>query len=331
MLQRYQEIPAGLLELEAQQLADALGGPSLISLPGRKEQTLFVTVLLHGNETTGWLAMREVLKRYQDSELPRPLELFIGNVEAAAKGQRVLPDQIDYNRAWPGTEHPHAVEAKMMEEVEHHAMSRSLFASIDIHNNTGLNPHYGCVNKLEPRFFQLARLFSRTVVYFTKPLGVQSMAMAHHCPAVTVECGKVGDEAGIQHAAEFIDACLNLNEWPVHSPDDVDVYHTTATIKVRGDISIDFGSQSSAELRLREDLERLNFSDLPAGSSLGFCDSGLPLYLVDESGQDVTEQYLRIDNGEICTKATFMPSMFTHDAQVIKQDCLGYVMERFEV
>ena len=53
-----------------------------------------------------------------------------------------------------------------------------MFASIDIHNNTGLNPHYGCVNRLDPPFLHLATLFSRIVVYFKRPLGVQSAAFA---------------------------------------------------------------------------------------------------------------------------------------------------------
>jgi hypothetical protein len=34
-------------------------------------------------------------------------------------------------------------------------------------------------------------LFSRTVVYFQQPFGVQSAALATICPAVAVECGRV--------------------------------------------------------------------------------------------------------------------------------------------
>jgi len=70
-----------------------------------------------------------------------------------------------------------------------HEMARlSLFASIDIHNNTGINPHYGCVKKLDPQFLNLSRLFSRTMIYVVQPGGVQSKAFSHLCPAVTLEC-----------------------------------------------------------------------------------------------------------------------------------------------
>ena len=49
-----QQLPLGLLELEATQVHTLLGGPTLIHLPGEREAPLFVSVLLHGNETTGW-------------------------------------------------------------------------------------------------------------------------------------------------------------------------------------------------------------------------------------------------------------------------------------
>lgn len=57
-------------------------------------------------------------------------------------------------------------------------------------------PHYACVNSLEERHLHLARLFSQTVLYFEQPVRVQSAALAKLCPAVTVECGRAGEQAG---------------------------------------------------------------------------------------------------------------------------------------
>ena len=69
-------------------------------------------------------------------------------------------------------------------------MSREApYANIDIHNNTGNNPHYACITSLNDRYLHLARLFSRTIVHFKKPVGVQAAALAAICPAVTIECG----------------------------------------------------------------------------------------------------------------------------------------------
>jgi hypothetical protein len=91
------------------------------------------------------------------------------------------------------------------------------FASIDVHNNTGHNPHYACVNSLEEGHLHLARLFSRTVLYFEQPVGVQSAALAKICPAATVECGRASEEAGVAHVAELICSTLALERFP-HAP-----------------------------------------------------------------------------------------------------------------
>ena len=48
----------------------------------------------------------------------------------------------------------------------------------------------------------------------------------------------------------------------------------------------------------------------------------------DENGQPVQERYFALDNGELVTTRPVMPSMFTLDARIIRQDCLGYLMER---
>ena len=98
MLHIYDQIPHGLLERDATRLHEVLPGPSLIHLSGQKSKTLFISVLLHGNETTGWEATRELLNKYSKRHLPRSVCLFIGNVAAARYGKRHLHDQPDYNR-----------------------------------------------------------------------------------------------------------------------------------------------------------------------------------------------------------------------------------------
>jgi len=170
MLNILDKIPDRLLELEAKELHTVLSGPTLIHLDGRRNEPLFVSVLLHGNEDTGWLAVRELLKRYQDRELPRSLSIFIGNVKAARFYERFMDGQPDYNRIWSDSEQIHDLpERAMVRQVVATMKARKVFASIDIHNNTGLNPHYACVRVLDQAHLHLATLFGRTVVYFLTP------------------------------------------------------------------------------------------------------------------------------------------------------------------
>jgi succinylglutamate desuccinylase len=55
-------LPDGLLERPASALHHHFQGPALITLRGRLERPLLVSVLQHGNEITGWEAVRRLLK-----------------------------------------------------------------------------------------------------------------------------------------------------------------------------------------------------------------------------------------------------------------------------
>ncbi|MCC5858673.1 MAG: succinylglutamate desuccinylase/aspartoacylase family protein [Ectothiorhodospiraceae bacterium] len=328
-LQHYDGIPDGFLDAGPRDLAAVLGGPSLIRLPGKRRPPLFVSAILHGNEPAGLEAVQRLLRAHRRGPLPRELVIFVGNVHAAAAGVRRLDGQPDYNRIWPGTEETGTPEADMAAEVVRLAGQDGLFASIDVHNNTGLNPHYGCINRLEARFLGLASLFSRTVVYFTRPLGVQSLAFAPLCPAVTLECGRAGDRRGSEHAFEFLDAVLHLQTIPDHpAQDDLGLFRTVARVRIPETQTFGFGEQAQG-IRFFEDLERMNFRELPAGTPIAaYTGPGVPLLVEDDQGEDVAERYFRDAGGELVTARGFMPSMLTLDERVIRQDCLCYLMER---
>jgi hypothetical protein len=336
MLNEIDHIPDGFLEASAGGLHQVLPGPTLIHLQGRKPEPLFVSVLLHGNEYTGLKAIQDVIGHYASTELPRALSVFVGNVKAAAFGQRRLDGQPDYNRVWPGADaavgetapDEHAMMARVVDIMR----QRRVFASIDVHNNTGLNPHYGCVNSLQPEFLQLATLFSHTIVYFLRPLGVQSAAFARICPAVTVECGKPDDATARSHAASFIDAVLHLDHFPEKPPaaSDFNLFHTVAAVKIADGVPFGFGSGATG-LQLDPRIDHMNFRELKSGTRLGRLTNGseLPVLAVAEDGSEVTRDYFCVEDGELILRRDAMPSMLTLDERIIRQDCLCYLMERY--
>ncbi len=321
--------PVALEACSVRGLARHLPGPTLFDLPGHAGRPLFVSVLLHGNEDTGFEAIKQIMARYRKRGLPRPLLLFVGNIAAAAAGVRTLPEQRDYNRVWPGTPFGDSMEARLMLELVEYVRQRQPFASLDIHNNTGLNPHYGCVNRLDEAYLHLARLFSRTVVYFTEPVGVQSLAMADICPAVTVECGKAGIAANTAHAVEFIDACLHLSAFPSSAvPEhDLQLLRTGWIVYLDAAASLSFDGEA-ADFEFRTDLDHLNFAVLPVGTCFGRLgrDHQHRLRVVDAGGGALGEIF-DYQGGQITLRRPVMPAMLTRDHNAVRLDCLCYLMQ----
>jgi len=333
-LKQIDEIPDGLLTLtDITDIWKVVPEPTLLHLEGRRKNPLFVSVLLHGNEDTGFLALQKLLKKYRDRPLPRSISIFFGNIEAARKGVRRLDGQPDYNRVWPGTRLPESDETRLMRQVVDVMATRHPFASIDMHNNTGKNPHYGCINYLDHRFEQLAVLFSHIVVFFQTPKGVQSMAMARLCPSITVECGKPHEPHGVQHAFDFLDTVLHLEEIPNEPlpPHEIDIFHTVARVTVPEAVSFSFG-EKPADIVFSSELDSLNFSELPIGTEIARVRPGSHAMLQawDEEGNDVSAEFFAVVNDRIVLTEPVMPSMLTLDARIIRQDCLCYLMERID-
>lgn len=331
-------MPSRLLQHPAAALARYLEGPTLIHLPGRKPNPLFVSVLQHGNEPSGWDAVRRLLTgRYQRDPLPRSLTLFIGNIEAAAADRRHLSDQPDMNRCWPGSRHVRTPWHDMLADVTRHVRTLKPFASIDVHNNTGENPHYAAVNRIDARALNLASRFSRTVIYFTEPSGVQSAAFGEFCPAVTLECGPPGKRGGTDHAMAYLENALNLDElheqWP--QPEDLDLFQVTTVVQVPEPIRFRFGnSDGDADIDLRFDarLDRLNFTELPPGTHLAQATTpNAALRALDTEGTDRTDHWFRRDDDRVVLQRTAMPAMLTTDVEAVRQDCLCYLMERMRL
>lgn len=331
-LEQIDHIPHGLLELErCSDIQTIFAHPTLIHLTGKHKQPLFISVLLHANEDTGFLAVQKLLRHYQQHELPRSVSIFFGNVYAAKADVRRLTGQPDYNRVWPGTDHPVCDETDLMQQVVDAMRPRQPFASIDVHNNTGKNPHYGCINFLQAGFLHLAALFSRTVVFFEIPKGVQSMAMAQLCPSITIECGLPHLAHGVEHATNFLHTVLHLEDiprFPIHH-NDIDIYQTVARVTIPRHNSFSF-TDSNADIRLDADLENLNFAELTEPTPFGIIQnkSNARLEAWNDEQHNVGDDYFSQQDKQLLLTQPVMPAMLTTVESVIRQDCLCYLMQR---
>lgn len=305
---------------------------SLLKVKGKKKEPLFVSVLLHGNEWSGYRALQRLLKKYEGRELPRSLIIQLGNLEAAQENKRFLSSQLDHNRIWDGGASPRQQKAQ---KILNFLSEQELFAGVDLHNTSGKNPFYAAVNTMEKESLILAGLFSPHLVYFEEPRSACSLALAKFCPAMTVEAGQSEEEAGIQRSYEFLDQLLRLDslEEKTSVMAQIDVYESFGRLRIPEGCSFVFRSEEEeSDLSIRGDLENLNFTNIKVGTPLGSYFSDKRLEILDPSGRDISDEFLKYDqDGQITVTQAFVPSMLTTNEEIVRQDILGYLMRRKEI
>lgn len=314
----------GLWTVPASSLAQVLDGPTLIHIPGERQPELFVSVLLHGDEVSGWDAVRSLLAS-QPPPLPRAITLLIGNVNAAAHGLRHMPNEPDFNRIWKpggGSEHPFA------QQVLSVAQERGVFAAVDVHNNSGANPHYCVLTDDDSTTLALAELFSPRAVFTRAPDTVSTLAFSRFAPALTIECGQPDDPASAERARQFLNRLLELTELPAAPTSELDLYRSDVRVLVDERVSFAFGGSDTLELR--PELEHDNFRCLRAGTSIARLRDPVdrPLRAINGAMHDVTDRYFATEGNAIVLRQDVIPAMYTTNPDIVRQDCLCYFMER---
>ena len=324
------DFPEGFLELGPRQVRRAFPEPTLLQLPGRAGAPVFLSCLLHGNETSSFLVLQRLARWMRTHTLPRPLMVFIGNVHAAEAGLRHLDHQPDFNRIWNGGDTPeHALADCVLDRVR----QAQPFAAIDIHNNTGTNPHYACINRLTPPWLHLASLFGPTVVYFRNPPSVIAIALTETCPAVTIEAGKPGEPTGVEQAFNLVLDTLHMHalrstglERPLR------VFHTVGRVELEPGTRFAFSDTSDAQIVFPPDMDHWNFTLRAAGSHWARLASPdrLPLRVLDDQGRDLTARFFRIEANQVLLNEAMTPSMISLTPEIVASDCLGYLMESID-
>ncbi len=326
-LEILQKIPQRFFDIDYRNIKQVFAKPTLLELTGAKKEPLFISILLHGNEYTGLLVMQQLLRKYQQ-QLPRALFLFIGNVDAAAANKRCLPDQTDFNRAWPGTTLAPDTTTRLMQDVMDYISRQPLFAAVDIHNNTGTNPHYGCITDIRKENQYICSLFNHIAFVFHYPKGVSTGAFDGICPAVTLETGKPGEPHGVQHTIDLVDALLHLDHFPDKdiAKHDLQLVASFATVLIKPEVNFSFGKSANADLLFAEDFELKNFTEITPDQVFAQSFVENPFIIKDQQGMDITNKIIRREGNNIFLNRTLMPAMITRNQEIIRQDCLCYLL-----
>jgi hypothetical protein len=325
--------PEELLRLAPLDLVHALEGPTLVRFPGTGEQApRAVSVLLHGDESTGLEAMLRILRRQRT--FPFDLWVLIGNVRAAAAGpgfaHRYLDDQEDLNRVWglaPTTPLRRAAATFL-----DHLAAAGLESLVDVHNNTGDNPPYAIVTRERPETLNLATLFSSTLVRWDLGAATLMEALEGTVASIAIECGRPGRPDSLAFALD------GLRRWLAAPPlrhdatvREHDLLGALRKVTVRPEVRLAFGGAPTGEvdLSIPVDAESHNFLRVPAGHVLGRVRPGtpLPLLAVTSAGEDVSDLLFTVDGDRVVTRLPVTPIMMTRSVEAVRKDCLFYVAD----
>ena len=171
-----------------------LGGPALLRVTGEHaERTRALSVLLHGNETSGARALHAWLRA---GRRPRvSLLCLIGGVDAALSepilSQRFVPGERDLNRCFrpPFDDRPGRIAQAFL------AVLRSVRPDclVDIHNTSAPGPAFAVAPHEDRAHEALGALFCSNLVITDIALGALMECSGDPCPAITVECGATAD------------------------------------------------------------------------------------------------------------------------------------------
>ncbi len=326
---RLHGLPEGFFDITTANIRSLFPNPTLIQLDGEDPNFLFIAILLHGNEYSSLRIMQRLLAKYAEG-LPRSILLFVGNVRAAEANLRHLPDQVDYNRCWPGTLMEPCATSQMARRVIDIAQGLPLFAALDIHNNTGKNPHYACISDPNGQNQNLAASFNRIAMVY-KQKGVCTRAFDGVCPAATLECGIPGDPAGIEHACRLVEELLTLAQIPDAIParEKLHLVESHLNVHIPKHVSYEFDLEADVDLKFAQDIEARNFTLIDPQQAFAFTRIDRPLQILDADQHDVTDEVLRVEQGKVYLNQTLMPAMITRDKLVIQQDCLCHLLQDY--
>ena len=300
-------LPESLADVPATALADELGGPTLFDLRKRNRPPLFVSVLMHGNEVSGWDAVRRRMDEFDELSVM----LFVANPDAARLGVRALDGRVDFNRVWDGGEMP---EARIAAEVTARAAAAKPYLAVDIHNNTGRSPPYSVVCRSDRRTLGFAGAFSQRALLANLPDGFQTRCFARFCTAVTVEVGTPDDPRSTPRAGDFLGRLLASHpERPedAFEPEALALFETVARVTVTDCTVIEPANQ------------HFNFRQAPAGTAL--TRKG-PLAAHSADGRDVGNDYFTTDDATAVLKRPTTLAMYTGDIDSARRDCLCYFL-----
>ncbi|MFL0810704.1 MAG: succinylglutamate desuccinylase/aspartoacylase family protein [Agarilytica sp.] len=310
-----------------------LSSACVIEIPGRDGTSWRVaSVLVHGNEPSGFIAAHQFLKR---NIVPKTnLALVIGSVRAAKHKpvftHRQIPGEFDLNRRFGHEKDCHDRVTETARDISHYITSLSPQYVIDLHNTSGSGPAFAVSISDTSQVKKLASLFTPKMVITHLVVG-SLMEEDFACPTVTIECGGAGQQDSHNLAFEGLCRFAQFDSLDALDQNRIQCFYHPTRVEIHQGISLDYGTEAAHEvdITLIDNIEALNQHTVKAGTLIGWLERELEdcLLVRNEQGEDKVNDFFTSDNGKLLAKQDLQIFMATHRADIAMSDCLFYAVE----
>lgn len=319
------EVGADIIEF-----LNILKEPTWITISGEDQaRSRAIVTLLHGNEPSGLKVVHHLIK--SSIKPATNLGIFIASVNAALHppllSHRFLPDEQDMNRCFnpPYESRQSRLASSILELLESFAPE----AVVDTHNTSAHSEPFAVSAADSPHIRQITQLFTRKLVVIDQKLGTLIETNLDTCPTVTVEFGGFMDPRADTLAEETLLAFVQRKHLFDTDLLPLQVLKHPLRLEIEPGYHVHYSSsvQDDADITIFNTIDQLNFSPIPAGTSLGWLGrSGTRgLKVTTASGDNLIDSFFTEERGFLVTTRPMTLFMATTDPYIAQRDCLLYL------
>lgn len=307
----------------------SLTGPVVFDVEGKiKHKWRVVSVLVHGNEPSGFIAVHRWLLSL---DTPYTNVRFIVSSVEAAKQQplfstRFVDGVTDLNRSFNSKDTSCEVQTRAA-SIKQAIAEVKPEAVVDMHNTSGSSPAFCVTTRIDMAVQALASFFCQTVMYTRLKLG-SLMEQDFDCPIVTLECGGAKDQIAHEMAYQGLHEFLAVEDiFSGHHLKLVDIVEHPLRLEFNHDYSLIFAEHKdeSKDVTLVSDIEQHNMGTTRADCFIGWSNTGIEAFTVrNEQGDVQSSHLLYCEEGKLYTVHPMRIFMATSNLEIAKKDCLFY-------
>ena len=291
-------------------------------------RTTVFTVLIHGSEPSGFIAMHRWLRAGLKPHTN--MRFIVASVSAAQKEpvftHRYLPKEEDLNRCFDGSDNPKLAHRAQMIIDLIKACDAQLV--VDLHNTSAPSAAFSVSRFDEPEYLAACSFFCDRMLLTHLNVGAL-IEQELGCTFIAIECGASSDASHeiAYHGIRSLALSDDFRQGDCFAP--IHVMKSPVRVELVADASLIYADENdeSFDLVIKSDIESCNMDIIPEGYCIGWINGPVTMLILrGEFGDEITNQALKIEQGKLITKHDLQMFMATSDVDMAKNDCLFYIV-----